>query len=149
MAPSLLDVVRQADNTTPLTLAGHTPFFLASTSTQPIGYVPPSVLAACLTKTEIFQALPSPSSNNTDGKPAGLAFVDALSTPATRTAALAAFAEELRAAKMFPDPLDGWRDEKYTIYGPPEECLPSDEAQKARATFGRNVAFSLERAVCG
>ncbi|KAK4697552.1 hypothetical protein P7C70_g8196, partial [Phenoliferia sp. Uapishka_3] len=46
---------------------------------------------------------------------------------------------------MFPDPLMGWRNEEYAIYGP---HTPFDKNAEPKLPGG-NFAFSMERAACG
>ncbi|PKI83431.1 thiamine diphosphokinase [Malassezia vespertilionis] len=56
---------------------------------------------------------------------------------AQRTAAMSALVAWMRARRIFPDPLDGWRDEPYAVYA------------RAHGSASRShVAFTLERAAC-
>ncbi|GAA5911622.1 hypothetical protein JCM8208_005694 [Rhodotorula glutinis] len=49
-------------------------------------------------------------------------------------------------AGMFPECLGGWRDEMYTIYGPPPP--PSPEGDDNPLATGSNEAFRMERSAC-
>ncbi|WFD18601.1 thiamine diphosphokinase [Malassezia caprae] len=60
-------------------------------------------------------------------------FADACSSVEQRTRAMNEVAVWMRDHRMFPDPLDGWRNEQYAIYGPGERA---------------RIAFTLERAAC-
>lgn len=146
MSPTtLLPIILTCDNVPPLSTLGLTPFYLTSTSTHPIGRLPARVLSAVLPF--IPSASPSSPLFQTDGK--RVQFSDWCNTVALRSTALAELARELRARGEFQCPLDGWRDETYSIYGPIEECPGELGEDGERRTFGRNVAFSLERAACG
>ncbi|WFD00826.1 thiamine diphosphokinase [Malassezia yamatoensis] len=57
-------------------------------------------------------------------------------TKSDRTEFMADLAQWLRDTKQFADPLDGWRDEQYAIYGRRSE----DQASE--------IVFTLERAAC-
>lgn len=57
-------------------------------------------------------------------------------TPTQRSADMARLVTWMRTTRRFPDPLDGWRDEPYAVYGPGDASQPSA------------VAFTLERAAC-
>lgn len=144
-SPSLLHIVLACDNVPPISTLPLIPFFLSSSSTSPIGHLQPRVWHAISSYTSPSTSLPVFIHSAT---PSPRIFFSAdISTVAKRTTALASLAESLRREKVFPVPLDGWRNESYTIYGPVDEC-PGDESQRSK-TFGRNVAFSLERAACG
>ena len=113
----LLDIARTAHNADPWT-ARLAPFVIDGVQ---VGFVRDDVLAAA-------REFASPALVVGDE----LTFAPAVATPESRTAALAAFVEWLRDTRRFPDPIDGWRNERYVVYG--------------RA---RTPALELERAACG
>ena len=123
MSLPVIDIARVAHNDDPWA-ADTVPFVVDGTQ---VGFVPARVIAAARDY----------ASERASGIQAGAAFgfTAEHATPGARTAALAAFVEWLRDTRRFPDPLDGWRDERYTVYGRRD---------------GRVVpAFELERAACG
>lgn len=150
MSPSsLLSIILACDNVPPISTLPLLPFFLNSTSTTPIGHL----------QLKVWDAISSFTSSTTPSASSGPLFARVESpspkiffsswcdSVEKRTVALAELAQALRQSQVFKVPLDGWRNETYTIYGPAEEC-PGEESQRGK-TFGRNVAFSLERAACG
>ncbi|WFD36494.1 thiamine diphosphokinase [Malassezia cuniculi] len=118
----VIEIARVAHNDEPWS-AGAAPFIVDGVQ---VGFVPPCVMAAA---TEYVATHPVLEVGDS------LAFAAHIDTPATRTEAIAAFVTWLRDTRRFPDPLDGWRDERYSIYGRRD---------------GRVVpVFELERAACG
>ena len=118
--PHLLDIARSAHNANPWA-ARAAPFVVDGVQ---VGFVRDAVLAAT-------REFASPALVVTDDG-GQLTLAPAAATRESRTAALAAFVEWLRDTRRFPDPLDGWRGERYVVYG--------------RA---RTPALELERAACG
>lgn len=148
--PSLLDLVHQCHNHDPWLDASLTPFVLDGVQ---IGFLPERVVQACvddstnqrnagapavLRKVRFAmnhrEILPSTASSRVCE---AITFTADFATPQARTAGLNAVAQRWREARIFPDPLDGWRDELYAIYG-----------RNPQPGSRNSIAFKLERAAC-
>lgn len=124
----LLTVVQQCHNDDPWSDSSLTPFFLS----QPpkgvqIGFLPPSVVEAI--EEDIQHKRSDAICISKDKKQIWLN--DTLQTNKAKTEALKEIVESWRDRNLFPDPLKGWRNELYSIYGP-----------------DRKEAFALERSAC-
>ncbi|SJX62838.1 uncharacterized / related to thiamin pyrophosphokinase [Sporisorium reilianum f. sp. reilianum] len=148
--PSLLDLVHQCHNHEPWLDTTLTPFVLDGVQ---IGFLPARVVKACLDDSaeqlragsppvlrKIRFAMkhreivpPTASSRVCEA----ITFTSHYTTPEARTTGLNAVAQRWRQARIFPDPLDGWRDELYAIYG----LNPQPGSRNP-------IAFKLERAAC-
>ncbi|EST05566.2 NUDIX hydrolase domain protein [Kalmanozyma brasiliensis GHG001] len=148
--PSLLDLVHHCHNHDPWLDTSLTPFVLDGVQ---IGFLPARVVKACvgdsarqvragappvlrkvrfvMTHREILP--PTTSSRTCEA----ITFTAGFATPEARTTGLNAVAQRWREARIFPDPLDGWRDELYAIYG-----------LNPRPGTRNPIAFKLERAAC-
>lgn len=148
--PSLLDLVHQCHNHDPWLDASLTPFVLDGVQ---IGFLPARVAKACiddstsqrraggvavLRKVRFAmhhrEILPVSASSRVCE---AITFTADFATSEARTAGLNAVVRRWRDARIFPDPLDGWRDELYAIYG-----------LKPRPGTRNPIAFKLERSAC-
>ncbi|CDZ98559.1 Thiamine pyrophosphokinase [Phaffia rhodozyma] len=158
--PSLLPIVQTCDNTDlPISFDPatnrppvQTPFYLTSTSTKPIGHLLTSVVD------KLIEYLPNNTNQTSlvwerskDGEDLGKVYFGSECVGfERRSRALKELVERWKADGQFKNPLDGWRNELYTIYGPLEECDSTKElSDSTPGTFGKNAAFALERAACG
>lgn len=121
---SLLEIVGRCHNHNPWQDDSLHPFLLTPQGPQ-LGFLPPSV----------FDKLSSSSQDSLirishKGKP-GFSFSEKVKDEPSRSKVLAQLAQKWREGKVFPDPLDGWRDELYDVYGP-----------------NRQVALKFERSAC-
>lgn len=121
---SLIEIIRRCHNHNPWKDSTLHPFLLTPRGVQ-LGFLPPSVFEKLSTSSH-----PSLVQVDYNGK-AGISFSEQVKDEQTRSKILAEVAQKWREEKAFPDPLDGWRDEKYDVYGP-----------------GRQVALKLERSAC-
>ncbi|KAL7418936.1 hypothetical protein Q5752_006620 [Cryptotrichosporon argae] len=156
--PSLLPIVATADNFPPFpgpyplahpsTGERYVPFHLsASDHTRglaPLGLLRPAVVAA-LAGDAAFEAVA-----RADGVKA-VAFAPAVLGRGREALedVMDVTARQWKAAGMFSAALDGWRDEKYTIYADPRSAglgAAGDAAERAGPRS--NAAFACERAAC-
>ncbi|KAJ9479158.1 thiamine pyrophosphokinase-related protein [Pseudozyma hubeiensis] len=148
--PSLLDLVHQCHNHEPWLDTSLTPFLLDGVQ---IGFLPARVVQACIDDSagQVRASAPPvlrkvrfamdhreivPPSTTTRICEA-VTFTKEFTTPEARTAGLNAVAQRWRQARIFPDPLDGWRDELYAVYG----LNPQPGSRNP-------IAFKLERSAC-
>jgi hypothetical protein len=179
---SLLPVILTCDNTSHPSSAGPppntTPFHLSPSSPLPIGHVPTSSILPLLLASPHFTLSPSPSPSPNSSSQQIVSFSDdspslrGKSGELVRSQILASLARSWKDGRLLPDPLDGWRDELYTVYAPPDDPAlfspspspSSDRTGDAAAAalgegegegrpegkpYGSNVGFWLERAACG
>ncbi|TKY85739.1 hypothetical protein EX895_005279 [Sporisorium graminicola] len=148
--PSLLDLVHQCHNHEPWLDSGLTPFVLDGVQ---IGFLTARVVKACIDDSgEQLRAGSPPvlrkvrfAMHHREIVPPtapsrvceAITFTSHFATPEARTAGLNAVAQRWRQAGTFPDPLDGWRDELYAIYG----LNPQPGTRNP-------IAFKMERAAC-
>ncbi|WOO80194.1 putative protein [Vanrija pseudolonga] len=164
-ADSLLPVVLAADNfplhpyhpypvRNPLTNEQYIPFHLSpadhALDLPPVGLLRPQILAALLEEHAasgsespwtFFRADP----HRHDSKIVCVAFSPAVRAKGREamSKAIADVAAKWKAAGKFPEALDGWRNELYTIYASPK----SSALAKPTGAFS-NTAFACERAAC-
>ncbi|KAJ1033011.1 hypothetical protein NDA16_000290 [Ustilago loliicola] len=148
--PSLLDLVHQCHNHEPWLDTSLTPFVLDGVQ---IGFLPARVVKACIDDSAKQRQAGAPAvlrkvrfaMHHREIVPPttstrvceAITFTSDFSTPETRTAGLNAVAQRWREARIFPDPLDGWRNELYAIYG-----------LNPRPGSRNPIAFKLERSAC-
>ncbi|SPO25367.1 uncharacterized protein UTRI_03220_B [Ustilago trichophora] len=148
--PSLLDLVHQCHNHEPWLDTSLTPFVLDGVQ---IGFLPARVVKACIDDSANQRRVGAPAvlrkvrfaMNHREILPPtassriceAITFTSEFATPEARTTGLNAVAQRWREARIFPDPLDGWRDELYAIYG-----------LNPRPGSRNPIAFKLERAAC-
>lgn len=123
----LVAVVRQGHNDDPWSDRSLTPLLVAEGGLQ-IGFLSAPVVAAIQESGRgAFEC----------GKQGAAVWIRSeLDTLAKRSEALQVVVEDWRDRRLFPDPLDGWRDELYAIYGPTSP--PSSSS----------VLLHLERSAC-
>ncbi|SAM81955.1 uncharacterized protein UBRO_04195 [Ustilago bromivora] len=148
--PSLLDLVHQCHNHEPWLDMSLTPFVLDGVQ---IGFLPARVVKACVEDSEKQRQAGAPAvlrkvhfaMHHREIVPPttatrvceAITFTPEFSNPERRTAGLNAVAQRWREASIFPDPLDGWRNELYAIYG-----------LNPRPGSRNTIAFKLERSAC-
>lgn len=142
--PTLMDLVHQCHNFDPWSDPSLHPFVIDGTQ---IGFMPPVVYQACLRDGEQrrAQGLPVAFSplrfqRRDAARPMlGLSFSSQVDqTLETRSEAINQLAQRWREQGLFPDPLNGWRDELYAVYGP----------RRAGSLGAHEMAFKLERSAC-
>ncbi|WFD32120.1 thiamine diphosphokinase [Malassezia sp. CBS 17886] len=134
MPPTLLGVAQTCQNDVPWDDASLYAFVVDGVQ---IGFVPDAVALAVRDYMQSDAA--GAGALVVQARPSGhvLTFSPTCTTHDARTAAMGELAQWLRTARKFPDPLDGWRDEQYAVYGPP-----------AHGSTQATVAFTLERSAC-
>ncbi|EPQ30340.1 uncharacterized protein PFL1_01866 [Pseudozyma flocculosa PF-1] len=145
--PSFLDILHQCHNCDPWADDSLHPFVLDGVQ---IGFLRPEVLRACeqdiaWRRKEGKPAVLLVGLFGGDGGRGGkqpkkaITFDAAVSSADARTAGMASVTERWRDLGLFPDPLEGWRNELYAVYG-----APSSSSSRRR----NEIAFKLERAAC-
>lgn len=118
----LISVVKQCHNHDPWTDKDLAPLLISSNGVQ-IGFLRPRVVDAIIQSGQGAFAWDEAKST--------FWIRDDLDTPKARSAALKKVVEDWRDRDLFPDPLKGWRNELYAVYGSTS-----------------TIAFSLERSAC-
>lgn len=147
---SMIDLVHQCHNHEPWLDTTLTPFVLDGAQ---IGFLPARVVKACVDDSAKQRSAGAPAvlrkvrfamryreiipPTATSRVCEAITFTSDFSTPDARSQGLNAVAQRWRQARIFPDPLDGWRDELYAIYG----LNPQPGTRNP-------IAFKLERAAC-
>ncbi|PWY99759.1 hypothetical protein BCV70DRAFT_200670 [Testicularia cyperi] len=148
--PTLIDLVHSCHNYDPWLDESLMPFVVDGAQ---IGYVPPRVVQAILEDAaQLTQQGQQPplvqvryAAAHKAWVPPGtpryirdaITFSENCNSAEERTKAINELAQRWRQAKLFPDPLDGWRDELYAIY-----------ARNPRPAERNTIAFKLERSAC-
>ncbi|UZJ56471.1 hypothetical protein CBS101457_005791 [Exobasidium rhododendri] len=131
----LISIVRQCHNDDPWSDTELVPLLHQSSGIQ-IGFLRPVVVEAIKESgSDLF-------ASNADSTTFWIR--NDLDTHEKRTAAFKRLAEDWRDRSLFPDPLKGWRNELYAIYGPPDS---SPASTSSTATTSPSL-FHLERSAC-